>query len=271
MSTSKVTTSQIEYVVLKRQKNFDYIRRVHEGRVHWLNVVLITQEDITKIHDPNVLAKRAEQWFYLGVSLAKILDLPNGAYTVRAFSQLLEEYEYHFANTALHGFKFMMTKAQAPPTFHDASSTDPVKPIIYRSGKTAVYEYLTTPNVPFRLDYFQVVFSLCDMLSLVYTKFMDATCAVPSISEAIIKIDAKVKHNLVSILSREITSLALSILKQQFGQMHSMFAASGMSEEEFLTLFSDDLNANVAETLTDREAFQVGAGKLSMVDDDEDV
>lgn len=28
-------SEQIEYVVARRQQNFDYIKRAHQGKVHW--------------------------------------------------------------------------------------------------------------------------------------------------------------------------------------------------------------------------------------------
>lgn len=39
---------------------------------------------------------RARMLYYLGLSLSALLDLTNGPNTVRAFSQLMEEWEYTF-------------------------------------------------------------------------------------------------------------------------------------------------------------------------------
>lgn len=43
------------------------------------------------------------------------------------------------------------------------------------------------------LDYCEVVFALCEVLSLVYTKFLDGACAQPAVLEGLLKTDAKVK------------------------------------------------------------------------------
>ena len=36
-----------------------------------------------------------------------------------------------------------------------------------------VYEHLLTPQVPFSLDYLEVVFSVCDIMCLIYAKFVE--------------------------------------------------------------------------------------------------
>jgi hypothetical protein len=48
----------LEYVVKKRVDNLDYIRRVHEGKVFWLNCVKITPQDIEQYYHPQTLQKR---------------------------------------------------------------------------------------------------------------------------------------------------------------------------------------------------------------------
>lgn len=48
----------LEYIVKKRVDNLDYIRRVHEGKVFWLNCVKITPQDIEQYYHPQTLQKR---------------------------------------------------------------------------------------------------------------------------------------------------------------------------------------------------------------------
>jgi len=43
------------------------------------------------------------------------------------------------------------------------------------------------------LDYCEVVYSLCEVLILVYSKFLDPSCALPMYVDAILKVDAKIK------------------------------------------------------------------------------
>lgn len=46
MDDSRFNSELVENLVKKRLANFDYIKRVHQGSVHWMNSVLLTQEDI---------------------------------------------------------------------------------------------------------------------------------------------------------------------------------------------------------------------------------
>lgn len=107
--------SKVEYIVTKRIANLEYIRKVHEGNVYWLNVVRLSKDDIKNFYHPQALQKRytvsinlsdvsrVQQWFYIGVSIAPLLQFQNGFQFVRACSQLMEEYEYHFSNVAIQG------------------------------------------------------------------------------------------------------------------------------------------------------------------------
>lgn len=42
---------------------------------------------------------------------------------------------------------------------------------LLKFNNEVVYEHLLTPEVPFALDYFEVVFSLCEVMSRIYAKF----------------------------------------------------------------------------------------------------
>ncbi len=101
--SSKAKNEMIEYIVNKRVRNLDYLRRVHEGNVFWLNIVKIQTCDIERFYQPQTLQKRVQQWFYLGMSIAPLLGKEHGWSFLRACSQLMEEYEYHFANAAIQG------------------------------------------------------------------------------------------------------------------------------------------------------------------------
>lgn len=58
---------QVQALVLKRQKNLDYLKRVHEGKVHWLNVIKLSRSQILKFFTPEQLQKRVSRYFLLGI------------------------------------------------------------------------------------------------------------------------------------------------------------------------------------------------------------
>jgi len=85
----------------KRIATLDYLRRAHEGRVYFFNVMLMPRAELQKLVYPDVkkLQKKATNLFMLGNSLPSILDL--GATSpldyLRAFHALLQEYETYIA------------------------------------------------------------------------------------------------------------------------------------------------------------------------------
>ena len=95
---------RIQHLIEKRKLNFDYIKKLHQGGTYFLNSVLVSKEDVYKVVSQKDVEHRARMFYYLGLSISALLDLPNGPSTVRAFSQLMEEWEYTFDSaTAVQG------------------------------------------------------------------------------------------------------------------------------------------------------------------------
>ena len=87
-------SGDIDYVVTRRQQNWDYLKRAHQGEVHWLNVLHLSKSVINKSIPTEKLVKRIRRWFLLGLSLGRLLELSEGATLVCALTQLIEEYEH---------------------------------------------------------------------------------------------------------------------------------------------------------------------------------
>ena len=100
---------------------------------------------------------RVQEWFYLGLSLAPLLQLPNGRPFVRACAQLLEELNYHTSNVAIQSMKamFRSTALSSSNSTNNLYAPNPsvldtdkdIRPAIKKVGGTVVYEYLQTPNI----------------------------------------------------------------------------------------------------------------------------
>jgi hypothetical protein len=52
-------SEQIDYIVTRRQQNWDYIKRAHQGKVHWLNVIKLSKSSIVANLPPDKLQKRS--------------------------------------------------------------------------------------------------------------------------------------------------------------------------------------------------------------------
>jgi len=212
----------IEYIVNKRVKNLDYLKRVHEGHVLWLNIVKIQTSDIERFYQPQTLQKRVQQWFHLGMSIAPLLNSEHGWCFLRACSQLMEEYEYHFANAAVQGMKIL--KSIKFTSSDEEMSKHAIKPSINKVSGNVAYEFLKLPNIPCILDYTQVVYSLCDILTLVYQKMMDDSSM--QFCEAVLKLDSRFKHHFFGLISRDLNTLATYVAKSRLSLVEALFTSS---------------------------------------------
>jgi hypothetical protein len=115
-----------------------------------------------------------------GLSISSILLLPSGPPKIRAFGQLLEEWEYYQLGITMQSVKSVMAKQStstypqimvASETTAATSSFDPVKPSVYKFQNNVVYEFLQVPHIPFSLNYREVLFALLDSLSELYEGF----------------------------------------------------------------------------------------------------
>eukprot|EP00300_Choanocystis_sp_HF-7_P036771 c52687_g1_i1.p1 GENE.c52687_g1_i1~~c52687_g1_i1.p1 ORF type:complete len:261 (+),score=62.18 c52687_g1_i1:120-902(+) len=201
----------IEYIVNKRHSNFEYLKKIHEGGAFWLNCVKIAQEDILTFYGNPATQARAEKFFILGTSVAPLLHLQNGIQYIRALAQLIEEYDYNYASTTMKSV--MKIKSRADGDYVDDEDA-PIRPSMIKKDNVIIYQYLQTPHVPCELDYFEVLSSLCDVLTLVYRKFVDPSSANPSIYDVIVRIDQRIKHHVISSTSMDISRVATKIAQE---------------------------------------------------------
>jgi hypothetical protein len=99
---------RLESMIEKRKNNFHYLMEIHQGEGYWLNSVLINHRELhSHISDK---ASRAVMYYYFGLSLSKILELPAGPATIKAMVQLLEEWEYMFASSTMQSMKYVLAR-----------------------------------------------------------------------------------------------------------------------------------------------------------------
>jgi hypothetical protein len=53
-----VALENLRYLLHKRVTTFNYLKRAHEGRVHWFNTILLTREEMEAAFDNNRMQKR---------------------------------------------------------------------------------------------------------------------------------------------------------------------------------------------------------------------
>eukprot|EP01087_Luapelamoeba_hula_P019348 TRINITY_DN6394_c0_g1_i1.p1 TRINITY_DN6394_c0_g1~~TRINITY_DN6394_c0_g1_i1.p1 ORF type:complete len:245 (-),score=60.86 TRINITY_DN6394_c0_g1_i1:40-774(-) len=238
----RATVEAAEKLIRKRLDNYLYIKRVHQGTVHWMNTVLITQEDIRTFYSgvnpsksfrgpssaatsgvaaPNPkdrIKKRVEQWFYIGISLAPLLEVDGGDSYVGAVATFWSEFE--------------LWKSKGPKKVLAARKDFQVP----SGGRTLTgsggHEFLNTPNIPcVALDYFEVVFTLCDLMEHIYKKFLKPTLT-PAVAKNVLKVDSRFKHHILGKISGDLNKLALGMLKQQIGAVDKNLSHSWEDTED---------------------------------------
>jgi len=189
----------VDALIKRRIDSWKYLKKVHEGSLHWMNVVFLSKEEIFSHCDAKVLQKRAEEWFYLGVSLGPLLKLSGGEPFVRALVQLLDEFETYVKSGK-----------------------------VFRSRESAAKaEFLVAPNVPSALDYIQIVLTLCELLVLIYSKLIDPTVDSKSLGKEfyslLIKADGRFKQEVVSPISKDLNNTALALLRSQLSSLDTLY------------------------------------------------
>ncbi|EGC40154.1 hypothetical protein DICPUDRAFT_74307 [Dictyostelium purpureum] len=181
--------------------------------MHWMNVTMVQRQDFEKSQE---IQKRLLGWFCLGFSLAPLIATDKGPAYIRSLVQLMEEYDYHFElGSAMQGVKVLLSKKQQSHTV--VNENEHIKSKIVKIGTTVVYEFLKIFNISIAkdLDYFQVVFSLLEILEQIYRKIDKETCSSKYVYEALLKVDSRLKHNVFGFLSKEIDKMSMNIIKEQ--------------------------------------------------------
>jgi hypothetical protein len=179
---------RLQSIVHKRKENLKYIMKAHQGGVYWLNCILLTKEIIAKHVLQTIPKHRTLMYFYLASSTSNILSLPRGAATVKAFQQLLEEWEYNFAGPAMQSMKFVLARNSPcifplPCSVAHVGNTKGIEenegfklPSMSKFDNVVVYEHLQITYVPFELDYVEVLVGLCDSIIGLYSRFLSKEC-----------------------------------------------------------------------------------------------
>jgi hypothetical protein len=208
---------RLEALVRKRKANLQFLKKFHEGGCFWLNTILFNVEDIRHYARAVVPKQRAEAFFRLGLGLGKIVHLSKGCSIIRAFSQLMEEWEYYIAGTAMQSVKYMMAKNSPciyPQTVPLEGMTDLSRPSLYKFQNAITYEYLDDVNVGLELDYLEVLPALCEVLYQVYDKlYHEETFSNSVIYETVIRLDTRIKHHVINCIAKELTDVSNQKLK----------------------------------------------------------
>lgn len=164
-SSFGVALENLRYMLQKRIATFSYLKRAHEGKVHWFNTILLQKEELDAVFSQAKMAKRTVRFAVLGMSLSVLLEISAAHDFLRGLLSLLSEFDTvtdeNFKARTRNLFKAGSKKRPSGVTDYPLN--------VQESGDLS---YLVSPNIPFDLDYFQVLFTLCDILAEVYSKIL---------------------------------------------------------------------------------------------------
>eukprot|EP00668_Euglena_longa_P031999 GGOE01041279.1.p1 GENE.GGOE01041279.1~~GGOE01041279.1.p1 ORF type:complete len:251 (+),score=77.01 GGOE01041279.1:87-839(+) len=221
----------VEFLVTKRLKAFEYTKGCLGGVMPWLDCVLLSPDDVRAYchGSDGTVEKRARRWFYLGLSLAPLIDLPNGLPYLQALATLFEEWDYCFSTAVMQSWKWAVAKvgsivAGADTTRHPTAAADTVG--------ARLPQHLLLPPLATRLDYFEVVHTLLDLLALVYLKFTDESSATPAAFGAVLHADRLFQDSVLDPLSRDLNAIARQVTTRQVRQLDGLFADLRLSRPQ---------------------------------------
>uniref|UniRef100_A0A7S4D2L0 Uncharacterized protein n=1 Tax=Eutreptiella gymnastica TaxID=73025 RepID=A0A7S4D2L0_9EUGL len=256
----------IEFLVTRRLKTFEYLKKCLDGQALWLDAVVITPEDICRYcqGSDGAMEKRAQKWFFLGLSIAPLLDMANGPTFVSSLENIFQEWDYFFSTFVGQSWKWAMSKA----TWVVSGAVEISRRAMETSEPSSVQEAqplqtLVVPSMCSPVDYYEVAYTLLEILSLVYLKFTDESSATASGYYSIVQVDAWFKDNVLSFLSKDLTAVSQRVVQQQLTSLDALFeglkAADRGQEDDWLTVAPNSPMPQTRPPVALQDAQQPGA------------
>ncbi|GAA5890977.1 hypothetical protein JCM8208_003115 [Rhodotorula glutinis] len=177
------TLDGLRTLVGKRITAWTYLKNAGEGRVYWFNTILLTTEDLKSTFPNDKMRNRTTRFAVLGMSLSSLLDIAPAHDFLRGLLSLTQEFEavpedrYGGRNQQQKSLFKVGSRSRRAGGAGSAANGGADFPmgLPQENGEAS---FLFTPNIPFDLDYFQVLVTTCELLIETYTKI--ATYLGPS-------------------------------------------------------------------------------------------
>ncbi|BGP22703.1 hypothetical protein Rt10032_c08g3566 [Rhodotorula toruloides] len=254
------TLEALRTLVGKRITAWTYLKNAGEGRVYWFNTVLLTSDDLKSSFPNQRMRNRTTRFAVLGMSLSSLLDISPAHDFLRGLLSLVQDFD------AMPEERFGGRGQQQKSLFKVGSRSRRGGGMPGGGGgggadfsmglpqEGAEGSYLYMPNIPFDLDYFQVLITLCELLVETYSKIFSylgpaalsgssaAAGLFPqppgvrgsvlgsvgggpagmglsqALTDVVYKIDARLKK-IVSLLSQEFDGIARAAIKTELNSL----------------------------------------------------
>lgn len=254
------TLEGLRTLVHKRKTAWTYLKNAADGRVYWFNTILLTDDDLRIAFPNEKMRNRSIRFTVLGMSLSSLLDISPAHDFLRGLLALVQEFEaipeerFGGKHQQKSLFKVGSRSRKGTGSLSGSSSGGGVgggggdfgMAIAADGGDASM---LFMPNIPFELDYFQVLTTTCEILVEIYTRIgsylgpstssttsLSATGLFPqppmvargagsgalglspALIDTVYKVDARLKK-LISLLSKEIDTLARAAIKAELNSL----------------------------------------------------
>ncbi|QRV86436.1 hypothetical protein RhiJN_14454 [Ceratobasidium sp. AG-Ba] len=203
-----IGVESLQHIVHRRLQVFTMLKSCHEGNDFWFNTIQLTRQDLEKVLNNQSKRKRTYRFTLLSMSLSALFEVqttqitnpPTPSDFLRSLLGTLSEFDQFIGSGA--------EKAGVSMMMGLVDSETRGKMVVFqrnlfrggrvprRAGTTGIdmapsdsgneHSYLLFPSLPFLLDYFQVLPTLCDIFIALYHKLAhllgsnpNATAATP--------------------------------------------------------------------------------------------
>ncbi|KAF9202858.1 hypothetical protein BGZ49_007013 [Haplosporangium sp. Z 27] len=188
-------------LLLRRVVSWEYLGRVHHGKMAYYNTILLTEADLRKYYTPELVQKRTYYYFLLGTSIANVLDIPNTSDYAKALSVILHEYD-----------DFLAAETKQKSTFY--KGTRKILDHLSIEEDAIEFSHFEVRSLPFEMDYSVVFASLCEVIAESYKKFNTNKVETIITSDVFHKIDVRFKK-LLNNTARELEALTREALEEE--------------------------------------------------------
>ncbi|KAF9190575.1 hypothetical protein BGZ51_008426 [Haplosporangium sp. Z 767] len=214
----------IPALLKKRIATWSYLMRVFRGGMVLYNTAWISEHEMRLLWNEDKMQRRTIQLFFLGTSIATILEIPNTIDCLKALNSVMQEYEYFVAAEARS--KSIFFKAGRKATADGRSFEE-----------TGEYTYLEVRSIPFNLDYIITAATLCDMISQAYERLLSMNQSKnplwnASSVECLQKIDARFKKILTTVF-KELETVARDVMVEELNLLDPLGSNASSASQDY--------------------------------------
>eukprot|EP01104_Vermistella_antarctica_P005552 TRINITY_DN16060_c0_g1_i1.p1 TRINITY_DN16060_c0_g1~~TRINITY_DN16060_c0_g1_i1.p1 ORF type:complete len:231 (+),score=48.00 TRINITY_DN16060_c0_g1_i1:68-760(+) len=206
-------------LVAKRTETLGYLQRLYDGQVHFMNVINVKKQQITAYYrdrlKSSALAERNRLWFALGLCLPPMLEVDHSV-LIDCLTRLLLEFREESCR-------------QLPRRPDERAEAIRSKSKMLRTPNGIDSPMFVIARLPCPLDFVTVAGTLCELLSLIYQRFLKFPAPVSRDAyQSILEVDAFIRDNILKTIVTDTNTLATDLLNLRLISVNSIYNVNSM-------------------------------------------